>query len=189
MLLHLDEQGREEGRFTHAGWIQSLAAMKTAQGRFILAGGINNEKGAAMLAVLDAAKTGGAGPPAGAPYRYYLFPRSDVARAIKLPYNQVIRIAATARGFHAYTQETPQGAQVIYEFTSDFSFVGVSLSDYSLSDYYVTVHDRLYNEGKLAHPASNCPEARNPPRPLEWRSGAWHELAPSRPPDSSPAAH
>jgi hypothetical protein len=107
------------------------------------------------------------------PHRYYLFPRSEVARAAGLPYNQVVRIGTTDGGFHVYTEETPEGHNLIYEFTSDFQFVGVSPSD-----YYTAFHDRLFKEGKLDHSALNCPESRHPPLPLEWHNGAWHKLQP-----------
>lgn len=186
MLVHLNENGDQVSRFVHAGWIQTLASMETEAGQIILAGGINNQKGAAMLAVLDAETPDGAGPPdavtpfvcdncpAGTPLRYFLFPRSDVARASRLPYNQVVRISVTTEGVHVYTEETPERQNLIYQFTPNFQFVSVSPSD-----YYAGLHDRLFREGKIGHRFSDCPESRNPPRPLEWRAGAWHELRPS----------
>lgn len=72
-----------------------------------------------------------------------------------------------------FTEESIDRKNFVYEFTADFQFSGVALSD-----YYRALHDRYFKEGKLDHPASNCPEARNPPLPLEWRDGAWHKLQP-----------
>lgn len=184
-LVRLDAQGRATTRFTHAGWIKVLAKLPAAGGPYLLAGGINNQRRAAMLAVLPENGAHASGPPdasglfrcdqcsAHPPHRYYLFPPSEIARAEGLPYNQVIRISAKQDGFHVFTEESVERKNLVYEFTADFRFLGVAHSD-----YYFSLHDRYFKEGKLDHPASGCPESRNPPLPLEWRDGAWHKLQP-----------
>lgn len=193
LLLKLDAEGNEAGRFVSAGWIMQLAQVRNSEGSFVLAGGISNEWDGAFLAVLRADAPSGTTPsspgseyscencPEGRPLRYFLFPRSELNLATASMYNRVSAITSSEEGtVYVHTSETPGVAGVevasLYEFTTDFE-----LRAAKRADSYWDLHRPLHREGKLDHSPEDCPERRDPPGVRLWRDGAWQELRPALP--------
>ena len=85
--------GRLLGEYWNPGRLWEAAIVQSGGRRLLFVGGINNEFHAGSLSVLDWDRPSGAGPatnphyqcrncPAGAPLAYYVFPETEVARAI-----------------------------------------------------------------------------------------------------------
>lgn len=95
LAVTYDERGSAVARFVNAGWITSVNA--SADSRYLLAAGINNSLGGAVLAVLDAANPEGVSPagggslpvcsncPRGSPVSYFLAPWTELARPSDTP--------------------------------------------------------------------------------------------------------
>ena len=189
LLLKFDRDGRRATEFINSGHLHTLNSIHSSNGRFILAGGINNEFSEAMLAVLNDGEPSGASPqspgsfhcdncPAGAPYRYFLFPRSEVNRAVGIPFNQTTMVQVDDRGLHVVVSETSPnpgglaGEWQIYDFTADLKPLSVSVSE-----FYWETHRRLSDEGKIRHSAENCPERTVPRIVREWSpQEGWQEI-------------
>jgi len=153
--------------FANYGHLRALNEVRTSKGVYLLAGGINNECNCGALAVLKETEPSGRSPqtgplfecegcPTGQPYRYYLFPRSEVNLAAGTAYNGVANILINGEHAQAMTSEGPGPGLAdwaLYDFSEEFVPRGVSLSDNYWED-----HRRLSAEGKIKHPLDDCPE-------------------------------
>lgn len=188
VLVKLDSQGQEVDRFVNAGYVYSLTYVRNSQGSFILAGGVNNEYDAGMLAVIDAENPRGASPqtsgsrfeckgcPSGHPARYFVFGRSELNRATASPYNAVYQIRLLSDRLDAITAETRanpnQRSESHYEFDMNFRLIGARRGD-----AYWNVHRANESRSGVRHPADKCPEQANLGI-REWRDGNWREVRP-----------
>lgn len=167
LLITLNARGERLGTFVNSGWIGSVA--QTHDGRRLLLTGINNLRRAYFLAVLDAERPAGHSPeppgaptecptcPSGTPLAYYIFPYTDVtytpvdpasAPSVQMYEDGSILVRVHENG-------GPNIAETIYELAPDASIRGARFSD-SFWEW----HQRLEREGKLNHPARDCPERR-----------------------------
>ena len=115
-------EGEANIEFANAGNIYTLRHVAGPSGRYVIAGGVNNEYNAAALAVLrDGAppsrspQTRGSrfevlGGPTGAPERYFLFPPSEVNLSSGLPYNNVGTIREDGQSLLVNTTEFAKSA-------------------------------------------------------------------------------
>lgn len=181
VLMKIDDQGHVSQHFVNYGHLRALNEIRTANGTFLLVGGINNETDEGALAVLKESETGGRSPqtgalaqcegcPPGQPYRYVLFPRSEVNRLIGPAYNNVFEILVTGDRIQVMTTEargenSPPADWAMYEISDDFTPRSVSFSD----NYWLD-HQRLSAEGKINHKVENCPERLKPIAVREWSS-------------------
>ena len=188
VLAVLDGQGQRLSTFVHSGHFYAVAGMQAPTGPVILAAGISNYHAAAVLAVLDAHDAAGAGPepedsayaclscPAGAPTRYFVFPRSEFNVASGDPYNRVAVLRVISEeGFEVQTYEdryqTALGA--VYRFGRDFALLQAAFSDGRADQ-----HRWHESRGSLRHSLADCPES-SPPHPRRWMPGVgWTELKP-----------
>ena len=186
-VLTVNRSGQPTLRFVNSGHIEALGRVKTRQGTFVLAGGTNNEYGAASLAVL--AEDGAAstsphdnglwrscdGCPPGSPARYLLFPRSDVNLALGSERNYV----------HSFTQYEDGSLDVsvrerynpflrsVFRFSPDMQPESVAMSD-----AYWDEHARLTNAGTITHSVEECPVRRNGVTVRIWDAGnGWRDVA------------
>lgn len=95
LVVTYDAAGRPVARFVNAGWVTSLNV--SADSRHLLAAGLNNGLGGAVLAVLDALRPEGVSPgdggalpvcancPSGNPVAYFLAPWTELARPSDTP--------------------------------------------------------------------------------------------------------
>jgi hypothetical protein len=195
-LVKLDRNGRSLGNFVNWGHIHVLSQFRSAGRSFILAGGINNECDCAMLAVLREDEPSGSSPglppangtvefqcdncPPGRPFRYFLFPKSEVNIATGTTYNQVLVIQPGYGGIRVGVRETNAGDESgigadweMYTLSADFV-----PQSFEVSDHLKLLHQQLEAAGKIRHKLAHCPELHNP-RPVHvWSSeDGWREVA------------
>jgi hypothetical protein len=201
VLVELDSEGHELARFVNWGHLHVLNRLQDPSGSYILAGGINNECNCAALAVLKEDEPSGSSPsvagsgfacencPEGKPYRYLLFPRSELNSLSGVAYNQVIMIDTKEAPARVWVQEAPSASGGIpgpyyqtYELAADFVPQSVEVSD-----HYWELHRQMEREGKLNHTVENCPE-RLQPRTVRMsdQQGGWRSV--QVPPPVAPAA-
>jgi len=170
ILEQFDKDGRELSKFVNWGHIHVLNQFHSRVGSFILAGGINNDCNCAMLAVLKEDQPSGSSPslgnsgsicddcPAGQPYRYLLFPRSELADATDFTYNNVVVIQLGKNEIQVGVKETKAGEGLgpdweMYKLSEDFL-----PQTYAISDHMPILHRQLEAQGKIYHTVSQCPE-------------------------------
>jgi DNA-binding winged helix-turn-helix (wHTH) protein len=187
-LIKLSPEGAAELQFVDSGIIYALQAVSTPRGGFILAGGVNNEYRSASLAVLrtdgppsTSPQSKGAkeecieGCPAGRPYRYLLFPPTEINRASLLPYNSTDAIDAIAgRGatIQVTELEKPCTIDSFYELSDSMEPKTVFLGD-----NYDNVHREFERDGRLNHSLEKCHERRKPLLVRMWaEQGDWQTV-------------
>ena len=185
-LVRIDHRGQAEVRFVNSGVIYALNHVRASSGAYILAGGVNNEYDSGALAVLRQDQAPAASPqnpgsgflcadcPPGSPYRYFVFPRSELNRLLGLAYNRVksIRMQNGRTQIEAYEASSPgYASSSFYELANDFEPERAVLSD-----GYWQLHAKLESERKLPHTAAECPErvGRRPVRVWAPERG-WSE--------------
>jgi hypothetical protein len=172
-LVRVSASGEPRLVFASSGHIRSLGQLRMASGNYILAGGVNNEYGQAYLAVLRQD-----GPPATSPqravvkylctrgcsserpYRFVLFPRSELNTASEEPYNYAVRIRYRTNGVTVVTDELSDERPPIVAFY-DFS-QEVEPERVGYNDSYREVHKRFEREGRIKHSWEQCPERKSP---------------------------
>jgi hypothetical protein len=188
-LMKLDATGQLTRQFVNYGHLRTLNEVSTTSGKYVLAGGINNESDEGALAVLKESESSGRSPqtgrltecdrcPPGQPYRYFLFPRSEVNRLVGPAYNTVVEILVT--GTHIQVMTSEAGAHIpppdwaLYDISSE-DFVPHSVS---FSDDYWLAHQRLSEQGKISHTVENCPERLKSIIVREWSAEkSWTRIA------------
>lgn len=190
-LIKLDHDGHPVGEFVNWGHIHVLSQFRSAQGSFILAGGINNQCNCAMLAVLREDQPSGSSPgfptakgapefhcddcPPGKPYRYVLFPRSEVNVPTGATYNQVLTIQAGDREIRVGVRETGGGSSLgadwkMYQLSPDFV-----PQTFAVSDHFLLLHRELEAQGEIRHKLENCPELHGAQPVKVWSQDGWQE--------------
>jgi hypothetical protein len=179
ILMKVDAHGEATRHFVNYGHLRSLNEIRTTAGNFLLAGGVNNETDEGALAVLREEDSAGSSPqkgelatcegcPAGRPYRYFLFPRSEVNQKIGPAYNTLSEIIVTGTRIQVMTSETAEASP-----PADWAMYEISADDFapravSFSDHYWLTHQRLSAEGKIGHGLEKCPERIKPIAVREW---------------------
>lgn len=172
-----DGDGRILGRFVNAGWIHRLNL--TPGSRYLLASGVSNAFGGAMLAVLDSARIDGASPhtggalppcstcPEGVPHTYIVVPWSDLARP---PDGSPVTVQVADSGviYLRAAQQVLSDAglpEIIVELSSSLEILRRDVSD-----TFGRVHRQMEEAGSLTHPVERCP----------WRVPPVHVWTPAR---------
>lgn len=164
VVTSLDAGGRAVGRFVHAGWVTALNL--SADGRWLLASGISNAHGGAMVAALRASDITGSGPMAGGslpecrncpeptPDRYVVVPWSDLARPSSSPRILVLTGASGTIEMRAVQRPVPDAAtpELIVAFSASFDVL-----QRNASDGFAETHAMLERSGELTHPFAMCP--------------------------------
>jgi hypothetical protein len=166
----LSPAGAPSRVFTSSGDIRALRRVQTKSGPFILAAGINNEYRQASLAILSESgppttspQTEGSafqcirGCPAASPYRYILFPRSELSTASDSPYNIAAHISARPGGVTVQTDEQGGVPGGFYDFSQELQPERVAYGD-----NYREIHLRFEREGRIKHSFKDCPERKSP---------------------------
>jgi hypothetical protein len=178
ILFHFDAKGHSTNYFVNYGHIRSLTELRTSKGSYLLVGGINNEYSSAMLAILKEGEPAGHSPqtgslsacsgcPPGKPYRYFVFPRSEVSRARGVPYNGVYNTLLASTRIQVLVAEINANPNIadwsMYELDNDFVPQSVQFSD-----HYQETHRLLSAEGKIKHSFEACPERLKPITVRMW---------------------
>ena len=180
----LDDEGRRQGTFVNAGWIERVHWQSADR---LIAAGFSNARDGGMIALLDANALDGQSPApetsefrctscgSGGPLRYVVFPRTEVNRASGSPFNRVVLQRGNDRLLVRTVEATgTDGAatDAIYEFSPSLDLLRASFSD-----RYWDAHRALEAQGKISHTRDQCPD-RDGPRQIEvWepRTG-WKTL-------------
>jgi len=181
MVVKIDADGNATKWFVNYGHLGQLRELRVGGRTYLLVGGQNNETNNGNLAVLDETRPAGHSPqtgalaecdscPDGQPYRYFLFPRSEVIRVTGPPYNGVLQIVAGNGRIQVMTTEgTDDPSRGIWSLWAlyDISEALVPQSVF-FSDYYWFAHEKLSAEGKIKHNVGACPERLKPITVREW---------------------
>lgn len=151
----------------------------------LAAGGFNNMRDEAMLAILDGNDLSGQAPgtagtafaclscPHDAPLFYATFARSEVNRITASRFNRA-QIATHDGTILVTTSETGSEyseVNAMYEFDRDLRLVRARYSD-----RYWDEHRRLELEGRLAHPREACLERDGPAAIHVWNNAGWQRI-------------
>lgn len=176
LLVTLDAQGNRLGTFVNAGWIRGVDP--SPDERHLLLSGVTNSRESYFFGVLDAERPTGRSPepadaqtscldcPRGDPLQYVVFPRTDISRHQPFPApgpTLVTRADGTIEA-HVLSSDGPNIADTIYEF-SPLSGAGATapyqLRAVAFSDSHWEWHRRLEQDGRIDHPAAECPHRRS----------------------------
>jgi hypothetical protein len=184
-IVRIDAQGLAEIRQFNAGWVTVLNYIENQEGYFLLAGGLNNEFGAGFFSALkidgaasSSPQTGGsafecAGCPKEQPYKYYLFPRSELNVLENAPPNITRLIRVFDDRIEVRAAEIPDQYS-IFEFSPGFALRSVSVSD-----LYWKLHEKLEKEGRIHHSTAQCRQDIAMKKIRTWTSKTgWTELMP-----------
>ena len=117
------------------------------------------------------------GCPAGQPFRYFLFPRSELNRVSGLPYNDAHWIVSAGHAFDVMTAESRLGAGSSdwARYTFSERFVPRSVM---FSDEYWEHHKQLSSKNVIDHDVKDCPERLKPIMVREWSpEEGWRSIA------------
>ena len=177
MVVKIDPNGTTTRYFVNYGHLGRLTEWHGGDASYLLAGGINNETDDGALAVLGEAEPSGHSPqaqafsacdacPPGQPYRYFVFPRSELIRVTGEPYNGVFDILPSNPHIQVMTFEgtgVGGGIWALYDISETLAPESVSFSD-----KYRLEHEQLSAEGKIKHTLDACPERLKPIVVREW---------------------
>jgi hypothetical protein len=184
----LDRNGRREGTFVNAGWVERLHWISPDR---LLIAGFSNQRDAGMVAVLDANALNGQSPAPpgdpheclscadGRPLRYIALPRSELNHVTGARFNRaVLQVAGDVLVVRTIetTGSAKETVDVLYEFTPSLELIRASYSD-----GYWDLHRALEAEGRIRHTRERCP-GRDGPAAIEvWDAASgWRTVAPPR---------
>ena len=175
LLISVSPEGRRLGTFVSAGWIRNT--WPSSDGRHLFIVGASKSRDAYFLAVLDAANPSGRSPelpgsltecvscPAGDPLQYLVFPRSEVSRQQPFPEHYPTVVTLDDGLVQVHVMESADDAPIaatIYDLApaARASDAPYALREARFNDAYWNWHRQLEAEGRLNHPAADCPERR-----------------------------
>jgi DNA-binding winged helix-turn-helix (wHTH) protein len=182
--------GRPQVVFVNSGTIFDLAAGRPGGEELLAVSAVNNDYGAAALAVLKSPYQPASSPhPANSPYRclncaatapplYAIFPGTDLSRAKNKPYGIGAAVRFSGSLLEVEVRET-EDAYSFYQFDSR-----LMPASFAVSDGYAGEHDALFRQRVLDHPASICPDLTRPRHVRAMRGGAWEDYFVKRVADS-----
>jgi hypothetical protein len=184
-LVKLEPTGQSSMKFIDSGAMYDLTYVRNDKGSYVLAGGVNNEYSAGMLAVIDESQPPATSPqspgsaymcndcPRGNAHLYFLFPRSELNLLEGLPYNPVRYVRASETQIEIWSDEVnPGGSPLLFRMTTDFDLTSVAMSD-----GYAEVHRRLSQQGRIRHSLPECPALSQPFTVRVWDAEhGWSEI-------------
>jgi hypothetical protein len=184
-VVALGAGGAERLAFVNSGHIRALRVLRGDGEARVLAGGFNNEYSTASLAVFDEDGPAVSSPqspekefhcpacPAGAPKRYFLFPRTEVNVVRGKPLFYVADIEPVSGvGTTEVSVRQPDGIRVIYTLSRDLIPMA-----FAPSDAYWNLHSQDYRAGHLDHPPERCPERTTGVTVRLWEPDVgWREI-------------
>lgn len=182
IVATFDAEGRVLAKFVNTGWLFGLNL--TRDDRYLLASGVSNAFGGAVLVVLDAANPGGTAPsdggslpacancPPGAPRAYVVAPWSDLARPAELP-TIIVQVSDSGTILLRAQQRRP-GAGAVPEIIIELS-PSLEVVERTVSDTFREAHDLLARSGELDHATAACPWLTPPVRVWTVDRG-WRDI-------------
>lgn len=170
-LLTLNNRGERLSTFVSSGLIYQLRAFVHEGRPLIVAGGVSNSHEAASLMVLNGDRPTGTTPEeagsafeclsceAGAPLRYFSFPKTELALLERRPYNQTNSVQISTDSVTIGTLEvSPMGAKWKDPAVTFFEFdMAFRLKTVRWSDGFKPVHQAFERAGSVDHTAAACP--------------------------------
>lgn len=183
-VVEIDGKGQSRIRYVQGGWIQGLVYWRTPRGLLLAMGGDTGDLKSAIVAIIDADGPGGRepAPPAraltcpecpGALVReLYLFPTSEVTRALFRPWGLVQSVQPRGGDLGIWIGATPGLLGAVAFLSADGAF-----REYSPAATYWEAHRQLSEDHQLDHPVDACPERSRPVVIRRWTSETqWTEL-------------
>ncbi len=181
--------GRGSVRFVNTGSIRSLSRMTRAGETYLLVGGFNNEYDGASLAFMNARQQFAASPqtlgtrficancPSGSPDDYFVFPRSEINRALEQYELPVEVIRVNGSDVEASVNENVSASQCVVSYYLLRFSPAPQLISRRFSSNYEPTHRSLEQSHRISHPFRNCPDLLNPVGIRLWTpSGHWTTL-------------
>jgi DNA-binding winged helix-turn-helix (wHTH) protein len=185
-ILRFSSKGDPALQFVNSGQIYLIDQVHTNEGDYIVAGGLNNEYKMASVAVLERNGQPATSPqsrgvrfecldgcPKARPFRYLLFPRTELDRAGGRPYNWVNAIRVRDGGVLVVTHESNEGPTLLYDLSKRFQ-----PQDVVYSAGFREVHEKFEREGKIDHTFEQCKERGQPMLVRVWDRGSEPILVP-----------
>lgn len=182
IVATFDSRGRVLAKFVNTGWLFGLNL--THDDRYLLASGVSNAFGGAVLVVLDADNPGGTAPsdggslpacancPPGSPLAYVVAPWSDLAQPAELP--TIIVQVSDAGTIQLRAQQRGPGARAVPEIIIGLS-PSLEVIERTVSDTFREAHDVLARSGEVDHATSACPWLTPPVRVWTADRG-WRDI-------------
>ncbi len=181
--------GRGKFRFANTGSTHSLSQFTIAGQTYLLVGGFNNEYDGASLAVMNESQPFAASPqtpgtryvcancPSGSPDYYFVFPRSELNRALDQYELPVDAIPVNGNSVEPWVNESITAPQpVIAAYLLRFS-PAPHLISRRFNSKYEPLHRSLEQSHRISHSFRNCPDLHNPVGIRLWTpSGHWTNL-------------
>lgn len=178
--------GRDALRFVNTGDLRKLSEVKTESDTYLLIGGFNNEWGSGSLAIVNEKKSFAASPqtpgsrhkcnscPPGDADYYFVFPRSELARAENDLDDSVFDLRLTEEGIQIRKHEGFGAEETFYLLEDKPPF---SVLSRRFDSTYDAVHRQWSAEGKISHSLGECPERLHPQPVRLWTpANGWIEL-------------
>jgi hypothetical protein len=181
-IVSLDANGRERLHFVNAGHLSRLQHLRASDGDVLLAVGVNNEYGSAVLTAIDLDAPAAISPQhrflytcrdctEGRPTRYMLFPPAELVALQSRPYNLGDALTVTSSEVLVSMQElADSSARSHYRLSRT-----LDVKSFGMSDVYWEVHKQFEKRGEIHHSAANCPE-RTGRRLQVWTDEGWQPL-------------
>lgn len=186
------DTGQGTTRFVNTGIVYRINEVQTAQGRYLLAAGWNNEYDGGSLAVIDERKPFAVSPQTigtrhqcldcgtGDPDQYVSFPRSELNKLLGSYEDPLAAIMVeqdhiTLRKFATRNAKPSNYAHLLYEFRLGSA---LELQSLRFDSNYDMLHQKATAEGKLRHAIKDCPERVHPQPVRVWTPAkGWSELS------------
>jgi hypothetical protein len=193
MLILLDGQGQNLGKFVNSGWIVTSQWLQRPSGSILVAGGISNSRSMGMMAVLSGKNVSGCSPeeagsefecddcPPGGLLRYFVFPRSELNIVTSSQCNRVNAFSVFSDHLVAYSMEVDiKHAESVVPVFAAYEFsLDLELRCAYFDDRYWDIHSRLEAEGRINHSRADCPDRGGPRLVRSWDpKNGWRDLRP-----------
>jgi hypothetical protein len=190
-VYRLDVEGKVLGRYGSNGRVAKIRFASAGGRQFALLGGVNNERGAAALAVFDVERFGGAAPAETAEYRcrnctpgqpeqYLLFPRTEVSRVTGgLPFVAELavqpsdEIVVSVQQHHQIMPGEVADYQALINYSLDSAFRVRGAEFYT---QYAVIHDHLAAAGRLDHRFSLARDKAQLWPVLRWNGSGYDRI-------------
>ena len=182
-VVEVNPDGEQFLRYVQPGRIFTITYWPTTSGHLLVAGGTLNEASSASLALVNldgpparwsgkTAPPSCSGCPAYDPAGMFLLPTSDVTKALHRPYGWVMRSRVLNSGVELVTN-AGFGWGSIVTLSQD-----LQVTSFARADQYWQVHQELESEGRISHPAAECPDVRQPLEVQRWvPTAGWSTLS------------
>ena len=189
-IARLDAAGHSAIQFVNSGEISVLQRFQSPAGPMLWIGGFNDEYDTASLALMRDTQSYAVSPQTpgghydcigcaeGDPLAYFVFPRYDMSRILRVPNNKVFAITSDANSVVVRQAEISHEHQILYDFSNDHMPKPTRVN---YSSGFWENHLELERQGRVNHAMEICPDRLHPPPVRVYEGKRWREIVlPSR---------